>query len=92
MASHDAKRNIRRQDEKKDADLINRHCRVMDAIEALLGNAEPPTMEFEHPTMRQDESTEPPQQNDVVDDQAPKQKLTDERSIHLLLPMLANHN
>lgn len=42
-----------------------------------------------HPAMRKDEGTKPPQQNDVVDDQAPKQKLAEEGNIHLFFPMLA---
>jgi hypothetical protein len=47
-------------------------------------------VESEHPAMRKDEGSKPPEQYDVIDDQTPEQKFTDKWNVHLFFSLVTN--
>src|SRR5262245_61702482 len=86
----DKKRQKGREIEQQNPDLVNGHPSIVGGIKALLRDAEPSTVQPVHPAVREYKRTKPPQQDNVVDNQTPKQKVFEHGHVHKLLPIVAN--
>ena len=79
---------VRDQVEKDDADLENRHPRVVQHVELLDGKMEPSAVKQIDPVMCQDKDQKPHRQYGVVDQRAPQQRATHRLDTHNLPPVL----
>jgi hypothetical protein len=79
--------DVRDQVEKDDADLENRHPRVVQHVELLDGKVEPSAVKQIDPVMCQDKDQKPHRQYGVVDQRAPQQRATHRLDTHNLPPV-----
>ncbi len=82
MTSHNAECNVRDEVEKQNSNLVDRHARIMEAVEALLRHMEPSAVKLEHPTVAKPEYDKLADQYAIVDDKAPKQEASKNFSAH----------
>jgi len=68
--------DIRGDIEQQNAHFVDSHSSVMNAVEAFFRHEKPSTMEPEHPVMRKQKRQKPAHDDTVIDDAAPKKKVT----------------
>ena len=79
---------VRGQVEKDDADLVNRHPRVVQHVELLDGKTKPAAVKQIQPVVRQDKDQKPQRQYGVVDQCTAQQRASHRLDSHNLPPVL----
>src|SRR5215471_15423574 len=73
----DVQSDKRNEIQKQDADLVDGHAAIVDGIELRCRQSKPAPVQLVHPVMGQAKGYEPHDQDQVVDDGAPQEEVTE---------------
>jgi hypothetical protein len=82
MAGNDVQSNVGHEIQKQNTDLINSHAAIVQGIELSRRQTKPAPMQPKHPIMGQVEGYEPQEQDQIVQDSAPEEKISEWKVIH----------
>jgi hypothetical protein len=82
MSRNQGQSNVRDEIQKQDANLIDRHASIVKGIKLSRRQTKPTPMQLEHPIMSHRKGHEPQQQDQVVEDRAPQEEISEWEVIH----------
>jgi hypothetical protein len=82
MAANDVYGDVGHEIQKQDPDLVNGHAPIVKGIELSRRQAKPTPVQPQHPIMGQRKGHEPQDQDQVIEDGAPQEEITECEVIH----------